>query len=160
MPAPSELKRILFVCTGNTCRSPMAEGLMQAALKKEHDFVRVASAGVAALPGQRASRETCEILKEKKAELKDFKSDQVDEAILAASSVIITMTDSHAQLVKQCFPDCASRVKLLSEFVSEHDVFYGRDLPDPIGMGASAYQEVAELIERAIPQIVIETSNL
>ena len=108
----------------------MAEGLMRAAVR-EMKHIQVESAGVAAMPGQGASRETRNILKEKNAKLKGFKSRQVDESILAEADLVIAMTESHAAVVKRYYPDCAGRVKLLCDFIDEDEGLAGEDVPDP-----------------------------
>lgn len=137
----------------------MAEGLLKAALG-DGDHVRVASAGVAAVPGQAASRETQNILKTKKAPLKGFKSRQVDQAILDRASLVVAMTESHADVVRRFFPDSAGDVKLLCDFIDPDEGLAGVDVPDPIGCGRAAYEEVAEVIELAIPGMMAELAKM
>ena len=110
----------------------MAEGLLKAALG-DGDDVRVESAGVAAVPGQAASRETRNILKTKKAPIKGFKSRQIDRTILDRASLVVAMTESHADVVRRFFPDSAGDVKLLCDFIDPDEGLAGVDVPDPIG---------------------------
>ena len=149
----SATQTVLFVCTGNTCRSPMAEGLLKAALKGEADTL-VASAGVAAMPGDAISRETQDILSEKNAALKGFRSQEVSESLLKKSDIVIAMTSSHADVVRHYFPELAEKVHLLCDFIDPEEGLAGADIPDPIGMGREAYEEVAEVMELAIPSII------
>lgn len=134
----------------------MAEGLLKAALKEEAD-IQVSSAGVAASPGQGVSRETQNILKAKNASLKGFRSQQVDEEMLGEASLIIAMTSSHADVIKHYFPECAASVSLVCDFIDSAEGLGGEDVPDPIGMGRAAYEEVAEVIELAISGIIEQT---
>jgi len=133
----------------------MAEGLLRAALDADSN-IKVSSAGVAAMPGQSMSRETQSILKKHNASLKGFVSRQVDEALLGQASLVIAMTASHAELIKRFFPDSCGEVKLLGDYIKDDDHWAGADVPDPIGMGESAYEEVAEVIEMALPSIIAE----
>jgi len=133
----------------------MAEGLLKKVLDQSND-INVGSAGVSAFPGQSASHETEDVLKRRNASLKEFKSRQVDEELLSGTDLIIAMTNSHADFVKRLFPARAKCVKLLCDFIDEEEQLRGADLPDPIGMGSEAYEEVAEVIGLALPGIIKE----
>jgi protein-tyrosine-phosphatase len=131
----------------------MAEALLRKAVEGIPG-IKISSAGVGAMPGQSASRETISILEAKKAPLQDFQSRQVDEHLLSSSDLVIAMTKSHAAIVREYFPERADSVSLLCDFIDEDEGLVGADVPDPIGMGIEAYQEVAEVIELALPGII------
>lgn len=149
----SDQKHVLFVCTGNTCRSPMAEGLFRKAIAGRADFV-VSSAGVAAAKGAPVSTETQEILRQRGVSLDGFGSRPVSGAILEAASHVFAMTEGHLAVLETRFPEHADKYFLVREFSGISDKRQGIDVPDPIGMGPAAYEEVAKVLDAAIPAII------
>ncbi len=149
----SETKNVLFVCTGNTCRSPMAEGLFRLAVQGRSDF-KTSSAGVAASRGAPCNPETAALLKKRGAELKDFSSRMVSDELLAAATHVFAMTRSHLQTLEARFPKHSDKFYLVCEFVDIPNEGIGTDVPDPIGLGRKAYEEVAEMFDMAIPSII------
>ncbi len=147
----------LFVCTGNTCRSPMAEGIFRKLLSEkfkcsEDELVdrgfMVASAGVAAAPGNPASPEGVEILIDRGVDLRGHESQPVTPQLLSQADEIFTMTRSHRDFLVREFPETASRVKLLARD--------GSDIIDPIGSGLEEYRRCAEQIEADLQRIVAD----
>ena len=101
----SEKKKVLFVCTGNTCRSPMAEGLFRKLVAEKPDYEVLGSAGVAAYPGDRISPETALVLKQQSADagVEDFRSRPVDAELLEQATHVFAMTESHLDMLLQAF---------------------------------------------------------
>ena len=149
----SDPKHVLFICTGNTCRSPMAEGLFRKATAGRDDFT-VSSAGIAAVVGASASHETRHLLKRRGTALKGFKSRQVSEAILAAATHVFVMTEGHLATLETLFPQHADKFFLVREFAGMTNKRDGTDVPDPVGMGPAAYEDVARILDAAIPAII------
>jgi protein-tyrosine-phosphatase len=149
----SDMKHVLFVCTGNTCRSPMAEGLFLKAVADRGDY-EVGSAGVAASKGTPCNPETAAILKKRNATLEEFQSRPVSEALLAKATHVFAMTRGHLEVLESRFPEHADKFYLTCEFADIPKRGMGVDVPDPIGMGRAAYEEVANLLETAIPSII------
>jgi protein-tyrosine-phosphatase len=150
MSAP---KHVLFVCTGNTCRSPMAEALFRKAIVGRED-VTVSSAGVAAAKGMSANNETLSVLKRRGASLENFKSRRISESMLDEATHVFAMTEGHLAALESFFPQHADKLFLVREFSGITDKRQGTDVPDPIGMGPAAYEEVAKLLDAAIPAII------
>lgn len=131
----------------------MAEGLLRQALSERQDF-SVSSAGVSATKGTPASRETLTVLKKRGATLDGFKSRPVSDTILSAASHVFAMTEGHLATLETRFPQHSEKFFLLREFSGITDKRCGIDVPDPIGMGLPAYEEVAKVFEAAIPSII------
>lgn len=149
------MKRILFVCTGNTCRSPMAEALFRA--KAEGQGWEIRSAGVAALDGQPASQHAIEVLRERGIE-GEHQSSRLNEELVNWSDLILTMTRSHKQAILTYFPEAESKVHTLREFVGVEGY---ADIADPFGGALEDYRrcadEIEELLDRLYEQLTQET---
>jgi len=139
---------IVFVCTGNTCRSPMAEAMCRSMLAArlkcspndlEDRGVVVSSAGISASMGGRAAPEAVAVLSELGIDLSHHASQQLNEQLIRHADVIWAMTRSHRQAILNLWPDASGRVHLLSAD--------GQDVPDPIGGPIDQYQRCAEQIK-------------
>lgn len=113
------VKHILFVCTGNTCRSPLAEGILRSLAKREGLELSVRSAGVAAMEGMPISKHSSDILRDKKGEAGPA-SKALTPELADWADLILTMTISHKRLVIQRFPQTLDKVHALKEY-TEND---------------------------------------
>ena len=141
------MKTILFVCTGNVCRSPMAEGLMREFLKGRKD-VTILSAGMNAPEGASASQPAVAALSELGIDLRSFRSQPVTEELLERCTHVFTMTRDHRRMIDLLFPEHGEKVRLLGEFSRG-----GGDVPDPIGQGLPTYKRCRDVIKSALAQI-------
>lgn len=138
------MRRVLFVCTGNTCRSSMAEGIFKHLLALEGiDDVAVSSAGVYALTGQPASPEAVEALAEWGIDISNHKARLLTPEMVREADLILTMTARHKMAVLEMVPEAAGKVFTLTEYVG-----FGGDIPDPIGKPLFFYRQNAEEIRR------------
>lgn len=149
----SAKKSVLFVCTGNTCRSPMAEGLFRKAVEGRDDF-EVASAGVAAYPGDQANPETVKFLAGRGIALDGFASQPVSPELLEKTTHVFAMTSGHLEALENLFPEYSDKFYLVTEFVEIPGRGVAADVPDPIGMGRQAYEDTGKALDLAIPTIL------
>lgn len=136
---------IVLVCTGNTCRSPMAETLLRDQLRQKmgsEDAVRVLSAGVAAGVGSGASPQAVEVMGGRGLDLTGHSSRPLDDAVMNVADLVLTMTRGHRAAILAAWPDMHDRVHTLRRD--------GGDISDPVGMPVEVYQSCAEQIDREL----------
>lgn len=138
----NRMTKVLFVCTGNTCRSPMAEALFQQL--KSSEQLEAKSAGVYAMDGINATGNTIEALKEKGIEI-NHQSSNLSNELVDWATIILTMTNNHKQAVIDLYPHAGRKVYTLTEYVAEADDLV-MDITDPFGGSLHIYrQTVADL---------------
>lgn len=143
--------RILFVCTGNTCRSPMAAAITRRMLRERGwNHVDVESAGVAALTGVPASDGAVAAAERQGLDLSEHASAQLTRDRLERADLVLAMTPAHVRAVEEL--GGGDKVALLGAFAagSEEDPSGGWAVPDPFGGGELEYAETFRTLEMMV----------
>ncbi len=147
----------LIICTGNTCRSPMGEGLLRRRIAEklgcdvdelDQKGVSVISAGIAAMPGSPAAEQAVEVMNRMGIDIADHSSQPITGRLAQFADIILTMTNGHRQALISHWPGLETRTKTLRRD--------GADVSDPIGRPVEVYSQCANQIDQELLQWVNE----
>lgn len=161
---------ILFVCTGNTCRSPMAENLMRSLVQQKQLDWSVASAGLFVEPGAPMAALAQESLSGLGVEAADHRAQPVTQALMDEADIVLTMTASHAEQLRRQYPSAAKKIYPFAHFAvgdspleQDEALTIGYDIPDPFGGSKDTYERCAKhlqgLVERAANRLLQENEG-
>ncbi len=149
------MKRVLMVCTGNVCRSPMAMGLLRTRLAQDglEDEVVVSSAGVYGLDGSAASQPSVDVLAERGIDISQHRAHTADKKDIAEADLVLVMEEAQRRTLFYNYPEQLHKIFLLSEMSGDY-----RDIKDPYRRPREEYErcakELTALIDAGYPTIL------
>ena len=152
MPGAEPLFRVLFVCTGNTCRSPLAAAALVRALGDRAGQVEVTSAGTAAFDGAPASEGSRQVAARSGLDLSRHKARRLDRAVLSGVDLVLLMDPRDLPQVRALDPEAAEQSYGLADFA--RPAATGEPVPDPFGGSPEAYEECLRRIEVHLERVV------
>lgn len=152
----SNIRNLLFVCTGNSCRSVMAAGFMKAKLlEKGITNAEVESAGIAAPNGLKATPETIQVMAEKKIDVSLHESKLITKEMIEKADLVLVMGEIHLDEVLYKVPQSKEKVFLLKSYgVGTGFKSAPTEIPDPIGKPMEVYEVCRNTIEEAIDRVI------
>ena len=164
-------KIILFVCTGNTCRSAMAEGIFKKILKErkeDNSSFNILSAGISALPGISPTPEAIKVMSEQGIDISRHHAQELREEIIKKADLILVMANKHKEYVHKEFPFAQNKTFLLKKFTLNNKTENNKknernyEIIDPIGRKIEFYRIIARELKENLEKIldkIIKTSN-
>jgi RpiB/LacA/LacB family sugar-phosphate isomerase len=153
------VKRILLVCTGNTCRSPMAKAIFTRLLQSRPagaEEYEILSAGLSTIDGLSPSPEAVTTMADEGINLTHHKSRQLDADLILNADYIFTMTGAQRDYLRDKFSKKVSVIHTINEFAGEGN----KDIIDPLGWGLEAYQECATQLKELLPRVINKLQDL
>lgn len=150
---------VLFVCTGNTCRSSMAEILFKEMLKRENldDKVKVRSSGTSVYISLPASDHAIEAVRELDMDLTGHRSQKLDIDMLREADLILTMTRTHKSHILDIMPDIKGKVFTLIEYATGGEE---GDISDPFGYDLDTYKQCRDEIKKYLEMVIRKIGKL
>jgi len=139
---------LLFVCTGNICRSPMAAAVAADVAKRHNLELEIESAGTGAFPGDPATDRAREVLASLGLSLDAHRSRPVDVNMIGRATLVVCATGRHRDSLSAMFPSAADKIRSYDELTGLGDI------PDPIGADIEQYETVKDMLVRGMPSVV------
>ena len=149
----SQEKRVLVVCTGNTCRSPMAEGWLNPKLAGKGWAAE--SAGVGAWGGSPATAEAVEAMREIGVDLAPHRSRALTRAMVDGAEIVLAMTEGHRREIVRRFPEAEAKTFLVHGF----GLGEARDVADPVGYPLDVYRRTRDELIQALGEFLLHLAE-
>ena len=155
------IKKILFVCVGNQCRSPIAEHLFKQILARSQNpkakEIAVTSASTGIYDGAPASRKTIEVMRRRGIDLSGFRAKHITPELVDWADLILAMDRRNKKAMINMLPEAAAKTFTLKEYAGDYD---DPDVEDPVGQPIEQYEKCANEIEEALVKVSQKLSGL
>lgn len=145
------IKKILVVCTGNSCRSPMAEGFLRKDLTPQDGYEILSVGTSVAIGGFHPTPEAVEVMREEGVDISAYISKPFSEVLAKAADIILVMADIHKEFILDSLPELKDKLYLFKEFAG--GAYSDREITDPVGQPIMVYRRVKEEIKKASSEI-------
>lgn len=154
-------KTILLVCTGNSCRSVMAAGLLKKMLKGKGDY-KIITAGTATVKGIRPTAEALQVMSEQGVDVSNHQSSPLSDEMIDEADLILVMEKMHKENILMRRLNADNKVHLLTEFGRKEleDKLVDPNIPDPIGKSLEFYRKVFDIIKESAARVVKKLEDL
>ena len=145
--------KIMFICTGNICRSAMAHVMLEKKAKEENKDIKVYSCGVFAMEGDTPTYEGIQVMKEYGIDLRNHRATNIKNSNIEDMDIILCATTSHKNNVINMYPNLKEKVYTMKEYAGydKNDM----DIKDPWGYGIETYRKCAAEIEDCIDKLML-----
>ncbi len=151
--------KIMFICTGNTCRSAMADGLAKKIVKEKNLDIEVCSAGIFAQTGEHASYNSIAIMKEYDVDIALHKATSVDESNIKEMDLILCATKTHKAELQVRYNDLKDKIFTMKEYAGLDNDGTDMDIKDPWGYNLNTFRTCAAEISICVEKIIEKISQ-
>ena len=146
--------KIMFICTGNICRSAMAHVMLEDKAKKQNKDIQVYSCGIFAQNGDKSTQEAIEVMKEYTINLENHRATNIRNSDIEQMDIILCATTAHKNNVINMYPNLEEKIFTMKEYVEypKNDL----DIKDPWGFDINTYRRCAKEIEDCIEKMMLE----
>ena len=146
------MKKIMFVCTGNTCRSAMAEGFLKDIITKNNLDIQSYSCGIYAQDGEEATNNTIQVMKEYNIDMTNHRATNIRNSNINEMDLILCATKGHKDILMQIYPSLKEKIYTLKEYVGNNKE--NIDISDPWGNNLETYKKCAQEIKECIEKLI------